>query len=149
VNGPGYTFTRHNNKLTMNINSDVFFSDQQVPIIKPFPNRGVAIRRRESSPLTQKPQQQRLGFIYYVCILSGIFFSPKASYVELLKKLEERWLWLMQNFSFTSRLCATQYTTARQVTSSFDWGNSKIRRAKIWTTGTGGKGSYMHAFVLW
>ncbi|XP_065888585.1 flagellum-associated coiled-coil domain-containing protein 1-like [Dysidea avara] len=58
MNGQGYTFTRHNNKFIMNINSDVFFGDKPVPIIKPFPNRGVAIRREEPFPITQKPQQQ-------------------------------------------------------------------------------------------
>ncbi|XP_065888465.1 uncharacterized protein [Dysidea avara] len=73
MNGQGYTFTRHNNKFTMNINSDVFFGDKPIPIIKPFPNRGVAIRREEPFPITQKPQQQ----------------STKASYMELQKKLEE------------------------------------------------------------
>ena len=28
VTGRGYTFTRHNNKLTMNINTEVFFDDK-------------------------------------------------------------------------------------------------------------------------
>ena len=32
VTGRGYTFTRHNNKFTMNINTDVFFDDKPVPM---------------------------------------------------------------------------------------------------------------------
>ena len=58
VTGQGYNFTRHNNKLTMNINPDVFFGDSSVPIIKPFPNRG-AIRRQASLPPIQNPKEQK------------------------------------------------------------------------------------------
>ena len=53
-----YTFTRHNNTFTVEINSDVFFDDKLMPL-KVFPNRGVEMKMAKSLPITENRQKQR------------------------------------------------------------------------------------------
>ena len=57
VTGRGYTFTRHNNKVTMNINSDVFFDDNPVPSDQAFPCRTI-LRRQAPLPPIKNPKEQ-------------------------------------------------------------------------------------------
>ena len=72
VDGRGYTFTRHNNKFTMNINTDVFFDDKGSPNAQVIPSE--AVRRRQAPlPPPQKPQQQRSVFLSpFLCSFTAI-----------------------------------------------------------------------------
>ena len=55
-------FTRHNNKFTVKINSDVFFDNKPVPL-KAYPNCGVEMRMEELLPITENHQKQRSDFM--------------------------------------------------------------------------------------
>ena len=93
VTGRGYTFTRHNNKFTMNINSDVFFDDKPAVSTSHDQTAPISMNKREAtlSP-TQNSQKQRSAvylFLRYV-IVPYHDFSLKASNNALQKKLEER-----------------------------------------------------------
>ena len=52
VTGRGYTFTRHNNKLTMNIDTEVFFDDKTTPAES-------GLKKKPSSP-KQPPNKYEL-----------------------------------------------------------------------------------------
>ena len=58
VSGRGYTFTRHNNKLTMNINSNIFFDDSPVTSFQAFPKRPIP-RRQEPLPPIKNSKEQK------------------------------------------------------------------------------------------
>ncbi|XP_065887543.1 meiosis-specific nuclear structural protein 1-like [Dysidea avara] len=73
VTGRGYTFTRHDNKFTMNINSDVFFDDKPKPTTQAAAAPTGTSKREASLSPTQNSQKQ----------------SVKASNIALQKKLEE------------------------------------------------------------
>ena len=69
MSGRGYTFTRHNNKLTMDIDTEVFFDDK----VKTANDDS---RRKPNSPIPIS-QKQKLGLykswlvtvLLYICIV--------------------------------------------------------------------------------